>query len=740
MAQYPQRSGEADNCRDYLRTGRCKYGESCKYHHPANVQNGGGLLRVGSPLDPNEPQFPIRPNEPSCPYYLKHGTCKFGSICKFNHPIFSNESKMLTGGTHHRSLPNSPVLTSIQLPKGVGFIGTDYTQKQCHLAPSGRNGNNSIIMQLPATMNLPQRPSEPDCIYFLRNGRCKYGASCKYHHPVTQTVLQSQTQMMKMTPTTGTPLNVANDNGSLVSDQSSSTLIEGTTGSLDSTTFLNSGNQWNLSHNRSYNQRQHTFRGRSYSTGSTLDIQHSNRPSSSYGGGQQVLGSVSAPTSNLTRQTHGVRLPNSSSERYYSNIRRRGIAANISLDTGQQFKSSNILSPSKSDCFFAESHNEINNLNQIFLPSPSLSSSAHLSSEDIASSPPPYETNSSITTHNYDQQFSGGSGIMGCGTGWKAQNEMRNRLKSSADISASFGAKKAIPAPQSATAWGEEDVRQSFSSPSSSHIYAGSHSNLNNFSPVVHEHEQNILFQRDNEYQNVSFDKIENERFVSNLQLINDQQIEQVMLHKTIADFPQWPAALDSDPSGRKNKIDRSVSEPTNLRSFSQMSENNVQKTVANSPQWVPVLEPESPSLLQGGTFDKGQLQSEQNHELTETGKNNLDDDGLSMMTSALLNILDTTHEEAHHGSASASVSPSHKVKPRHSEEKIVSTHHVMSNVRSVRSSSIHSCLPGQARKYGTRSNSLPHYHGNIYGLESLFEPVEDSSMFTKRWNKHECN
>merc|ERR1719148_203985 len=30
---------------------------------------------------------------------------------------------------------------------------------------------------------LPQRPGEANCIYFLRNGRCKYGATCKYHHP-----------------------------------------------------------------------------------------------------------------------------------------------------------------------------------------------------------------------------------------------------------------------------------------------------------------------------------------------------------------------------------------------------------------------------------------------------------------------------------------------------------------------------------------------------------------------------
>lgn len=31
---------------------------------------------------------------------------------------------------------------------------------------------------------LPQRPDEPNCIYFLKNGRCKYGSTCRYHHPL----------------------------------------------------------------------------------------------------------------------------------------------------------------------------------------------------------------------------------------------------------------------------------------------------------------------------------------------------------------------------------------------------------------------------------------------------------------------------------------------------------------------------------------------------------------------------
>eukprot|EP00816_Leptocylindrus_hargravesii_P004024 CAMPEP_0196802150 /NCGR_PEP_ID=MMETSP1362-20130617/1825_1 /TAXON_ID=163516 /ORGANISM="Leptocylindrus danicus, Strain CCMP1856" /LENGTH=461 /DNA_ID=CAMNT_0042173367 /DNA_START=389 /DNA_END=1774 /DNA_ORIENTATION=- len=140
FSPYPQRVGEAD-CRDYLRTGRCKYGESCKYHHPPNVQNGGGIASI----NPSEPPFPLRPGEPACQYFLKHGTCKFGQTCKFHHPPTKSQSNM-------------PEL-------------------------------------------LPQRPGEPDCIYFLRNGRCKYGATCKYHHPLTQgSVLRMRSSSMGSMP------------------------------------------------------------------------------------------------------------------------------------------------------------------------------------------------------------------------------------------------------------------------------------------------------------------------------------------------------------------------------------------------------------------------------------------------------------------------------------------------------------------------------------------------------------
>lgn len=165
---HPQRPGEQD-CRDYLRTGRCKYGESCKYNHPPGVQSGGGMKAPDG-------GFPIRPNEPICQYYLKHGTCKFGHTCKFNHPPHVLTSG---GGGGGPILPAGAVLMNVSGLPGQQVIAIN--------DGSGMRGDRVQHHSHQVVQLLPQRPGEPDCIYFLRNGRCKYGATCKYHHPLTNT-------------------------------------------------------------------------------------------------------------------------------------------------------------------------------------------------------------------------------------------------------------------------------------------------------------------------------------------------------------------------------------------------------------------------------------------------------------------------------------------------------------------------------------------------------------------------
>ncbi|KAG6431870.1 hypothetical protein SASPL_103440 [Salvia splendens] len=79
VGECPKRLGEPP-CQYYLRTGTCKFGSSCKFNHPKN----DGASFTSAPL--NTYGYPLRPGEKECSYYLKTGQCKFHMTCKFDHP------------------------------------------------------------------------------------------------------------------------------------------------------------------------------------------------------------------------------------------------------------------------------------------------------------------------------------------------------------------------------------------------------------------------------------------------------------------------------------------------------------------------------------------------------------------------------------------------------------------------------------------------------------------------------
>ncbi|XP_039141937.1 zinc finger CCCH domain-containing protein ZFN-like [Dioscorea cayenensis subsp. rotundata] len=80
----------------------------------------------------NQPYFPERPDQPECQYYMKTGSCKYGTSCKYNHPKERNISL------------------------------ANYT-----VGPHG----------------LPLRPGMAACTFYNTYGSCKYGSACKYDHP-----------------------------------------------------------------------------------------------------------------------------------------------------------------------------------------------------------------------------------------------------------------------------------------------------------------------------------------------------------------------------------------------------------------------------------------------------------------------------------------------------------------------------------------------------------------------------
>ncbi|KAE8679703.1 hypothetical protein F3Y22_tig00111398pilonHSYRG00367 [Hibiscus syriacus] len=119
-ASYPDRPGEPD-CSYYLRTGSCGYGSNCRFNHPAYDAQDGQYRE----------ELPERDGQPDCGYFLKTGTCKYGSTCKYHHP-------------------------------------------------KDRQGAGPVTFNI---LGLPMRQDEKSCSYFMRTGSCKFGVACKFHHP-----------------------------------------------------------------------------------------------------------------------------------------------------------------------------------------------------------------------------------------------------------------------------------------------------------------------------------------------------------------------------------------------------------------------------------------------------------------------------------------------------------------------------------------------------------------------------
>ncbi|XP_056861268.1 zinc finger CCCH domain-containing protein 58-like [Raphanus sativus] len=204
--EVPERMGQPV-CQHFMRTGDCKFGASCKYHHPRQGSGGGGGGdSVTSPISFNHMGFPLRPGEKECPYYMRTGQCKFGSTCKFHHPVPPGDHQ----APSQHPLPTSPpaiypsqqfgvvvprpYVTYSQMVLSPGMVGWNPYQPSTGTQPSPVYGTKPLSPSAPAyqsgspssnkEQSFPQRPGQPECTYFLRTGDCKYGTSCRYHHPL----------------------------------------------------------------------------------------------------------------------------------------------------------------------------------------------------------------------------------------------------------------------------------------------------------------------------------------------------------------------------------------------------------------------------------------------------------------------------------------------------------------------------------------------------------------------------
>ncbi|KAJ7568497.1 hypothetical protein O6H91_01G034700 [Diphasiastrum complanatum] len=191
----PERPGEPD-CTFYMKTGDCKYGSKCKFNHPKDrllaisaegaeaEENKEVTVRAVSAAAKSVPALketydrtaplnskglPLRPGQTDCPFYMKTGSCKYGDSCRFHHP------------ENHTGIPGVPKMTqshtSLLTPTGAGLL------------PGVVNDFGLVggSLRLPLSGHpYPVRPGAPECAFYMKTGECKFGPTCKFHHPLNR--------------------------------------------------------------------------------------------------------------------------------------------------------------------------------------------------------------------------------------------------------------------------------------------------------------------------------------------------------------------------------------------------------------------------------------------------------------------------------------------------------------------------------------------------------------------------
>jgi hypothetical protein len=143
---YPVRPA-AEDCSFYMRTGTCKYESNCRFNHPLNRRNQGPQGSTMEVVRKRE-ESSERPLQIECKYYSTSG-CKYGNSCRYRH------SK-----ARHAAVAPAAVAPTLVF----NFLG------------------------------LPIRPGGQECSYYMQTGSCKYGSSCKFHHPDPTAAIESETQ------------------------------------------------------------------------------------------------------------------------------------------------------------------------------------------------------------------------------------------------------------------------------------------------------------------------------------------------------------------------------------------------------------------------------------------------------------------------------------------------------------------------------------------------------------------
>lgn len=208
----PERPSEPP-CAFYMKTGTCKFGSTCKFNHPKDIQIQLSLqnnvnceqsdiaMKIGGisgdikpALYHNSKGLPVRPDEVDCPFYLKTGSCKYGSTCRYNHP---DRNAFVPPVALGHSLIASASNLNIGVVNPASSLYQTIDPRLSQTALLAQQTMPTLVGTQPV---YPQRPGQTECDYYMKTGECKFGDRCKFHHPIDRlTTNEASQQAIKLT-------------------------------------------------------------------------------------------------------------------------------------------------------------------------------------------------------------------------------------------------------------------------------------------------------------------------------------------------------------------------------------------------------------------------------------------------------------------------------------------------------------------------------------------------------------
>ncbi|CAH2041983.1 unnamed protein product, partial [Thlaspi arvense] len=198
---YPLRLGEKE-CSYYMKTGLCKFGPTCKFHHPlpdSMVQAPtAGPLPVPAPMPASlvypSKQSPPAPSPEQYAQVARNWAVGRPPLVPGSYLQGPSSSLLLAQGTVPHTgwdpyqAPVNPV-ASLSTPSTVGAAPI-YGLTQLSPSTPAYTGAYLPLPTIPGSSSsslkeqkFPERPGQPECQYYMKTGDCKFGSSCKYHHP-----------------------------------------------------------------------------------------------------------------------------------------------------------------------------------------------------------------------------------------------------------------------------------------------------------------------------------------------------------------------------------------------------------------------------------------------------------------------------------------------------------------------------------------------------------------------------